>query len=104
MADLKARGVDLKNVSFERRNVFVSDLDDRTWSRFLSYDFVFATLNLLIDRDRIHVGASCPQKHKHSIYELLRPGGVVVMPLGNHLIRAEKDENGALGSDLWQQS
>jgi len=75
VADLKNRGVELKNVVYEHRNVFVPDIEERKW-------------------DRIHVGGCCPQKYKHALYELLKPGGIIVMPIGNHLIKAEKDGNG----------
>jgi len=69
------RGINLTNVSFEKRNVFLPDLHHRRW-------------------DRIHVGASCPQKEKHKLYELLKPGGILVMPISNALVRIEKDKNG----------
>lgn len=41
-------------------------------------------------RDRIHCGASCPHKFKHTLYEMLKPGGIIVTPIGNNLIRATK--------------
>jgi len=72
---LKDKGTNLTNISFEKRNVFIPDLDARHW-------------------DRIHVGASCPQKEKHKLYELLNPGGVLVMPIGSIFIKAEKDWTG----------
>jgi len=64
----------LNNVSFEKRNVFLPDLEYRHW-------------------DRIHVGASCPHKEKHRLYELLNPGGILVMPIGSSLVKIEKDRN-----------
>jgi len=69
------RGIDLSNSTFEKRNVFITDFELRRW-------------------DRIHVGASCPHKEKHKLYELLNPGGILVMPIGNSFIKAEKDMNG----------
>jgi len=54
------RGINLTNVSFEKRNVFLSDLQHRRW-------------------DRIHVGASCPHKEKHKLFELLKQGGIMVV-------------------------
>jgi len=74
--NLQEKGViNLNNVTFEKRNVFLPDFEGRRW-------------------DRIHVGASCPQKEKHKLYELLNPGGMLVMPIGSSFIKAEKDWNG----------
>eukprot|EP01123_Difflugia_compressa_P009089 TRINITY_DN2911_c0_g1_i1.p1 TRINITY_DN2911_c0_g1~~TRINITY_DN2911_c0_g1_i1.p1 ORF type:complete len:417 (-),score=58.42 TRINITY_DN2911_c0_g1_i1:250-1500(-) len=64
--------LNLSNVTFEKRNVFIPDFEGRRW-------------------DRIHVGASCPHKEKHKLYELLNPGGLLVMPIGSTFIKAEKD-------------
>jgi len=72
---LKEKGTILTNITFEKRNVFIPDFEARHW-------------------DRIHVGASCPQKEKHKLYELLNPGGVLVMPIGSIFIKAEKDWTG----------
>jgi len=69
------RGINLTNVSFDKRNVFLPDLQHRRW-------------------DRIHVGASCPHKEKHKLFELLKPGGIMVMPISNALVRVDKDKNG----------
>jgi len=73
--NLQEKGVNLNNVTFEKRNVFLPDFEGRRW-------------------DRIHVGASCPQREKHKLYELLNPGGILVMPIGSSFIKAEKDWNG----------
>jgi len=72
---IKDNGLNLSNVTFEKRNVFIPDFECRRW-------------------DRIHVGASCPHKEKHKLYELLNPGGLLVMPIGSIFIKAEKDCNG----------
>eukprot|EP01124_Arcella_intermedia_P011555 TRINITY_DN1795_c0_g1_i3.p1 TRINITY_DN1795_c0_g1~~TRINITY_DN1795_c0_g1_i3.p1 ORF type:complete len:303 (+),score=63.44 TRINITY_DN1795_c0_g1_i3:341-1249(+) len=72
---LSQQGLHLANLSFEKRNVFIADYENRRW-------------------DRIHVGASCPQKEKHKLYELLNPGGILVMPIGSIFIKAEKDPKG----------
>jgi len=72
---LKAKGANLNNTTFEKRNVFIPDFEARRW-------------------DRIHVGASCPHKAKHKLYELLNPGGILVMPIGSIFIKAEKDWSG----------
>jgi len=69
------QGLSLHNVSYEKRNVFIADFENRRW-------------------DRIHVGASCPHKEKHRLYELLNPGGILVMPIGSIFIKAEKDNKG----------
>jgi len=71
---LSQKGVNL-SVSFEKRNVFVPDKEQRKW-------------------DRIHVGAACSHKKKYQLYELLKPGGILVMPVGDHLLLAQKDKNG----------
>eukprot|EP01125_Pyxidicula_operculata_P018073 TRINITY_DN63_c0_g1_i12.p1 TRINITY_DN63_c0_g1~~TRINITY_DN63_c0_g1_i12.p1 ORF type:complete len:367 (+),score=40.25 TRINITY_DN63_c0_g1_i12:56-1156(+) len=73
LANLKEkRGLDLKNVTYEKRNVFIPDLEARKW-------------------DRIHVGASCPHTEKHKLYELLKPGGILVTPIGSSLVLSKKD-------------
>jgi len=72
---LQEKGANMANVTFEKRNVFIPDFEGRRW-------------------DRIHVGASCPHKEKHKLYELLNPGGLLVMPIGSIFIKAEKDWNG----------
>eukprot|EP01127_Copromyxa_protea_P019628 TRINITY_DN641_c0_g1_i4.p1 TRINITY_DN641_c0_g1~~TRINITY_DN641_c0_g1_i4.p1 ORF type:complete len:289 (+),score=74.74 TRINITY_DN641_c0_g1_i4:38-904(+) len=55
-----AKGVRLGTVTFEVRNVFLPDKEHRKW-------------------DRIHVGAACSQKKKFYIYDLLKPGGILVV-------------------------
>lgn len=72
---LIARGVAVHNVTFEQRNVFVPDKENRKW-------------------DRIHVGAACSHKKKFCLYDLLKPGGILVMPIGEHMVMAKKDRNG----------
>jgi len=72
---LKNRQMSLTNVTFEKRNVFLPDRANQRW-------------------DRIHVGATCPQKHKHQLYDLLNPGGILVVPIKTHLIMATKDIHG----------
>lgn len=58
--ELKDRGVLLHNITFEVRNVFLPDIENRKW-------------------DRIHVGAACSHKKKFHLYELLKPGGILVV-------------------------
>eukprot|EP01127_Copromyxa_protea_P019627 TRINITY_DN641_c0_g1_i3.p1 TRINITY_DN641_c0_g1~~TRINITY_DN641_c0_g1_i3.p1 ORF type:complete len:354 (+),score=35.29 TRINITY_DN641_c0_g1_i3:400-1461(+) len=70
-----AKGVRLGTVTFEVRNVFLPDKEHRKW-------------------DRIHVGAACSQKKKFYIYDLLKPGGILVMPVGDNMIMAQKDAYG----------
>jgi len=72
---LKKKGLPLQNVLFEKRNIFLHDPKARKW-------------------DRIHCGASCSHKKKYILYELLNPGGILVTPVGSHLIKAVKDVNG----------
>jgi len=69
------KGIPLGNVSFEKRNVFIPDINCRKW-------------------DRIHCGAACPHKIKHKLYELLNPGGKLITPLGSSLVSIQKDMNG----------
>ncbi len=57
------KGVAIHNVSFEVRNVFLPDKENRKW-------------------DRIHVGAACSHKKKFHLYDLLKPGGVLVVMSG----------------------
>jgi len=69
---LSEHGVSVQNVTFEIRNVFLPDKENRKW-------------------DRIHVGAACSHKKKFHLYDLLKPGGILVMPIGDHMVLAQKD-------------
>lgn len=69
------KGAPLHNLTFELRNVFLPDKENRRW-------------------DRIHVGAACSHKKKFHLYELLKPGGILVMPIGDHMVMAQKDRYG----------
>lgn len=67
-------GVDLSNTKFETRNCFIADIHGRTW-------------------DRIHVGACCPTYKLTDLQKLLTPGGIIVTPYADNLIKMTKDEN-----------
>jgi len=71
----KAKNPDVGiNLSFELRNCFLVDPEERLW-------------------DRIHVGACCPESKLEELFELLKPGGKLVTPYGEKLIEATKNED-----------
>jgi len=72
LRNMKRRGIEISNVTFEKRNIFLPDKDGKKW-------------------DRIHVGAACAHKLKFKIYELLKPGGILIMPIGSSMVLAKKD-------------
>lgn len=65
-------GIDLSNTVFEMRNCFIADVLGRTF-------------------DRIHVGACCPTRKLEDLQELLNPGGIIVTPYADNLIKITKD-------------
>eukprot|EP01127_Copromyxa_protea_P013380 TRINITY_DN3591_c0_g1_i7.p1 TRINITY_DN3591_c0_g1~~TRINITY_DN3591_c0_g1_i7.p1 ORF type:complete len:501 (+),score=59.78 TRINITY_DN3591_c0_g1_i7:66-1505(+) len=69
------RHYDLSNVSFIKRNCFLPVANPILY-------------------DRIHVGCCCPETKLQFLYALLKPGGVLVTPYGDELIRAKKDMSG----------
>eukprot|EP01087_Luapelamoeba_hula_P016109 TRINITY_DN4921_c1_g1_i3.p1 TRINITY_DN4921_c1_g1~~TRINITY_DN4921_c1_g1_i3.p1 ORF type:complete len:430 (+),score=75.40 TRINITY_DN4921_c1_g1_i3:106-1395(+) len=68
--------LDLSNCTFEVRNCFVPDLQQRTY-------------------DRIHVGACCPTPRLEGLLALLKKGGILVTPLEDALVKIRKTETGA---------
>jgi len=73
-------GLVIENVKFEKRNCFLPSVDDLKF-------------------DRIHVGACCPEKHLDFLIKLLRPGGILVTPFGDKLIKATKNLNGEINQE-----
>jgi len=67
-------GIDFSNTTFELRNCFITDLEGRTY-------------------DRIHVGACCPLYKLTDLQKLLAPGGIMVTPYADKLIKVKKDPN-----------
>lgn len=61
------------NCDFENRNCFLPDLQERKF-------------------DRIHSGACCPQNYLKKLIDLLKPGGILVTPSGNELLKIRKRE------------
>lgn len=44
--------------------------------------------------DRVYCGATCPESHEAFIKQLVKVGGILVMPYKDHLLRVERtDEN-----------
>jgi len=70
----KKSNINLNNVKFILRNCFLPDSEGRKY-------------------DRIHVGGACPESEKHTLFNLLNPGGILVMPMGKELLRVKKNEN-----------
>jgi len=70
-------GLKIENIKFEKRNCFLPSVEDLKF-------------------DRIHVGACCPEKHLDYLINLLKPGGILVTPFGDKLIKAYKDLNGEM--------
>jgi protein-L-isoaspartate(D-aspartate) O-methyltransferase len=68
-------GKTFDHVKFFKRNCFLPTID-----------------NVLYDK--IHVGACCPDAKIQELYDILAPGGVLVTPYGDRLIRAEKGADG----------
>jgi protein-L-isoaspartate(D-aspartate) O-methyltransferase len=68
-------GKTFDHVKFFKRNCFLPTID-----------------NILYDK--IHVGACCPDAKIQELYNILAPGGVLVTPYGDRLIRAEKGADG----------
>jgi protein-L-isoaspartate O-methyltransferase len=46
--------------------------------------------------DRIHVGCCCPESHIQSLYDILKPNGILVTPFGDKLIKAVKQADGVI--------
>lgn len=65
-------GMDLSNIKLFVRNVFLPDPEEMKF-------------------DRIHVGACCPEVNLPALIALLNPGGVLVTPFADRLIRVKKD-------------
>lgn len=61
----------LHSIKLILRNVFLPDIDDTKY-------------------DRIHVGACCPEANLPALIALLNPGGVLVTPFADRLIRVKK--------------
>jgi len=60
------------NIKIFRRNCFIPDYYD-------------------IPYDRIHVGASCPSQHLATLSRMLAPGGILLTPCGNDLLKISVD-------------
>lgn len=70
-------GICLDNIKFECRNCFLPDPEDNMY-------------------DRIHVGACIPESHIQFLYNKLNPGGILVAPYGDRLIRSVKSKDGKI--------
>jgi len=68
-------GLELANCHFEVRNCFLPDLEGRKY-------------------DRIHVGACCPTPRLDSLIDLLQPGGILVTPNEDALVKITKSLDG----------
>jgi len=68
-------GIDLSNIKLFLRNIFLPDPEEMKY-------------------DRIHVGACCPEANLPGLIALLNPGGILVTPFADRLIRVKKDMSG----------
>jgi len=67
-------GILIDNLKFYCRNCFLPDPDDNMY-------------------DRIHVGACIPESHIEFLYGKLNPGGILVAPYGDRLIKSTKNKD-----------
>jgi len=44
--------------------------------------------------DRIHAGCCCPESHIQFLQNLLKPGGILVTPFGDRLVKVVKEQDG----------
>jgi len=72
-----ALGKTFDNVKFFKRNCFLPSIDHILY-------------------DKIHVGACCPDAKIQELYDILAPGGTLVTPYGDRLIKSVKDMNGVV--------
>ncbi|KAK3891767.1 hypothetical protein Pcinc_004347 [Petrolisthes cinctipes] len=49
--------------------------------------------------DRVYCGASCPESHEQYMKALIKPGGVLVMPLNDQLVQMTRN-----GPDSWERT
>jgi len=75
----QVNGVELPNVHFEVRNCFLPDIEERKY-------------------DRIHVGACCPTPRMQVLIDLLKPGGILVTPNEDSLVKVTKSQDGQSAS------
>lgn len=73
----ESTGMDLSHVKFEERNVFLPDPEERKF-------------------DRIHCAACVPKAHLAELIALLNPGGRLVTPFDDRLIRVDKNIDGTV--------
>eukprot|EP01096_Ripella_sp_DP13-Kostka_P014260 TRINITY_DN6386_c0_g1_i4.p1 TRINITY_DN6386_c0_g1~~TRINITY_DN6386_c0_g1_i4.p1 ORF type:complete len:770 (+),score=169.83 TRINITY_DN6386_c0_g1_i4:237-2546(+) len=66
----------LTDITFEHRNCFLPDLEERVW-------------------DKIHVGACCPESRLEDLCRLLAPGGILITPFGDNLVKIKKALDGS---------
>jgi protein-L-isoaspartate(D-aspartate) O-methyltransferase len=70
-------GKTFDHVKFFKRNCFLPSIDGTLY-------------------DKIHVGACCPDAKIQDLYNLLLPGGTLVTPYGDRLIKSTKDLAGKI--------
>lgn len=80
----KHPNVDLRNIKFFNRNCFIPDVDEQKY-------------------DRIHVGACIPESKLQNLVDLLNPGGILVGPYGDRLLKATKLPGGEIEEETLMQ-
>lgn len=48
--------------------------------------------------DRVYCGATCPETHEAVIKELVKVGGILVMPYKDHLVKVKR-----INENIWEQ-
>jgi len=73
-------GIEFKNIKFFVRNCFLPIAEEKTY-------------------DRIHSGACCPEAWLGQLLAKLAPGGILVTPLGDRLVRVTKNLKGEVTTE-----
>jgi len=71
----EGKGIDLGNVEFYVRNCFLPTARPEVY-------------------DRIHVGACCPEAQLDNLVKKLAPGGILVTPYTDKIVKVTKDKDG----------
>jgi len=73
--------IDFGNIKFFKRNCFLPAPEPMKYNR-------------------VHVGCCCPESKINFLYDLVLPGGVLVTPFGDELLKASKGMDGTITKDI----